>query len=438
MTAIRIFRKFADLLDVDTAGLADGDRPVWDAAASKWKPGTGSGATGPTGPSGVAGATGPTGAAGAAGATGPAGATGAAGAPGATGATGPTGTSGTAGATGPTGPTGLQGATGIAGVTGPTGPSGADGQAGTQGSTGPTGPTGASISGATGPTGPTGTSGATGPTGAAGSDALHTVSASGTSQTIDYSTADTWDVTLTSNCTFTLTGFTTGNPDFLTLVLRQDATGSRTVTWPTITWIGSGIAPTLQTAAGSVDSVVLFSFDGGTTVYGIAQTSASGLKSGTAFPGSPADGDLFYRTDRRILYEYVSGVTRWLSLDRKYVTFTVEGSLLLNVTFAGHIGIVPIFEDVYLEKFVATTEVSTTLNASNYWTFTLNTIAATTGASVASIATSSDTVGTWTNHAVSVNAIVDTTHQAFYVDSAKVGTPGTYTASLMLVLRSAG
>ena len=151
-------------------------------------------------------------------------------------------------------------------------------------------------------------------------DTLHTVASSTASLAINFATADVWDITLSANCTFTLSGFTSGDPDYLTLILRQDGTGSRTVTWPTITWIGSGIAPTLQTAAGSVDSVVLFSFDGGTTVFGVAQTSASGLRSGTSFPGSPSAGDLFYRTDRRIMYEYDVTTTHWLSLDRKYLT----------------------------------------------------------------------------------------------------------------------
>ena len=100
---------------------------------------------------------------------------------------------------------------------------------------------------------------------------LHTVATSGASLTVDYSVADTWDITLTANCTVSLTGFTNAQPNFLTLVLRQDASGSRSVTWPPITWIGTGVAPTLQTAAAAVDSVVVFSFDGGTSFYGIAQ-----------------------------------------------------------------------------------------------------------------------------------------------------------------------
>lgn len=163
MTAIRIFRKLRDLLDVDFASFQDGYRMSYDAGQDKFigQPASGDvGPTGPTGPSGVAGATGPTGSAGATGATGP---TGTAGAAGATGPTGATGTAGSAGVTGPTGPSGADGSSGPAGATGPTGPTGLSG---TAGATGPTGPSGAGSTGPTGPTGLVGTTGATGPTGA--------------------------------------------------------------------------------------------------------------------------------------------------------------------------------------------------------------------------------------------------------------------------------
>ena len=42
---MRIFRMFAQLLDVDMTSTPpnDGDRPTWDAGAGKWVPGTPSG-----------------------------------------------------------------------------------------------------------------------------------------------------------------------------------------------------------------------------------------------------------------------------------------------------------------------------------------------------------------------------------------------------------
>jgi len=50
--------------------------------------------------------------------------------------------------------------------------------------------------------------------------------------------------------------------------LIQDATGSRTVTWPAaVLWPG-GTAPTLSTGANAVDLVALY-YDG-TNYYGVA------------------------------------------------------------------------------------------------------------------------------------------------------------------------
>jgi len=97
---------------------------------------------------------------------------------------------------------------------------------------------------------------------------VHAVGNSGTSLTIDASSSSGWikTITLTGNCTFTLTGATSGRATVLELILSQDATGSRVVTWPaSVKW--SGGAPTLSTAANSVDRIVLTTYNAGTTWY---------------------------------------------------------------------------------------------------------------------------------------------------------------------------
>ena len=82
---------------------------------------------------------------------------------------------------------------------------------------------------------------------------------SSTADTIDWGTGNKQKSTLTGNCTYTFTA-PSGVGNFL-LKLVQDATGSRTVTWPaTVKWPG-GTAPTLSTAGGSVD-IVSFYYDG--------------------------------------------------------------------------------------------------------------------------------------------------------------------------------
>jgi hypothetical protein len=75
-------------------------------------------------------------------------------------------------------------------------------------------------------------------------------------------------VTLTANTTVTLTSPTSGIMCSLTLLVFQDATGSRTITWPgTVKWGNAG-APTLTTTASKMDMISIFTVDGGTNWYG--------------------------------------------------------------------------------------------------------------------------------------------------------------------------
>lgn len=103
-----------------------------------------------------------------------------------------------------------------------------------------------------------------------GNTSLTTVAASGTSQALTFPSSGSvaYDVTLTGNCTFTVTGGAAGQLQTITLILRQDATAGRTVTLPaTIKWPG-GVAPTLNTAAGRIDVLYISTPDAGTTLLG--------------------------------------------------------------------------------------------------------------------------------------------------------------------------
>lgn len=87
---------------------------------------------------------------------------------------------------------------------------------------------------------------------------------SGTADTIDWGAGNKQKSTLTGNVTYTFTA-PGGVGNFL-LKIVQDATGSRTVTWPaSVKWPG-GTAPTLSTAANAID-IVTFYYDG-TSYYG--------------------------------------------------------------------------------------------------------------------------------------------------------------------------
>ena len=85
-----------------------------------------------------------------------------------------------------------------------------------------------------------------------------------TAYTIDLAGGSVQVLTLTGNCTFTFPTATAGK-SFI-ILLKQDATGSRTVTWPAaVKWPG-GTAPTITATASKLDKYV-FTADG-TNWYG--------------------------------------------------------------------------------------------------------------------------------------------------------------------------
>lgn len=80
-----------------------------------------------------------------------------------------------------------------------------------------------------------------------------------TAYTIDLANGSVQILTLTGNCTFTFPTATAGR-SFI-LILKQDGTGSRTVTWPAaVKWPG-GTAPTITSTASKADKYV-FTADG--------------------------------------------------------------------------------------------------------------------------------------------------------------------------------
>lgn len=86
----------------------------------------------------------------------------------------------------------------------------------------------------------------------------------GTAYTISLASGTVQILTLTGNCTFTFPTATAGKS--FTLLLRQDGTGGRTVTWPAaVKWPG-GTAPTITSTASRQDKYI-FTADG-TNWYG--------------------------------------------------------------------------------------------------------------------------------------------------------------------------
>ncbi|HJP96526.1 MAG TPA: hypothetical protein VJ843_04090 [Candidatus Saccharimonadales bacterium] len=91
---------------------------------------------------------------------------------------------------------------------------------------------------------------------------------SGAAITLDLANGNVQKLTLTANCTITLTSPASGAMRSLTLLVFQDATGSRTITWPgSVKWGNAG-APTLTITASKMDMISVFTVDGGTNWYG--------------------------------------------------------------------------------------------------------------------------------------------------------------------------
>jgi len=91
---------------------------------------------------------------------------------------------------------------------------------------------------------------------------------SGTAITLNLANGNVQKLTLTGNCTITLTSPASGAMRALTLLVFQDGTGSRTITWPgSVKWGNAGV-PILTTTASKMDMVSLFTVDGGTNWYG--------------------------------------------------------------------------------------------------------------------------------------------------------------------------
>lgn len=100
---------------------------------------------------------------------------------------------------------------------------------------------------------------------------------SGAADTIDLSAGALQKSTLTANCTYTITNSAIGTDYRLKVI--QDATGGRTVTWPStisgknLVWIG-GSAPVVDATANAVTFVSFY--DDGTVVWGSVAGVADG------------------------------------------------------------------------------------------------------------------------------------------------------------------
>ena len=83
--------------------------------------------------------------------------------------------------------------------------------------------------------------------------------------TLDLSTANFFNLTLTGNVTFSFSNPPAGRMMSFTIAAKQDATGGRTITWPGTAKYAGGVVPPATTTANATDIWSAMTYDGGTS-----------------------------------------------------------------------------------------------------------------------------------------------------------------------------
>jgi hypothetical protein len=162
---------------------------------------------------------------------------------------------------------------------------------------------------------------------------------------------------------------------------------------------------------------------------------------GTAFPGSPANNDLYYRTDLDLLFFYDG--TRWLSVQQfeDFVTPTTTIPPLAATT--GAAGFAPIDyhggADIWIESVRTAFFVNsggTALGASHKWVATVFKAEAGNATSIATVNVDSGASASWRTDKQTINALLGTTPLVSWrVDWTKTGTPGTLLSVIAVLYR---
>jgi hypothetical protein len=175
--------------------------------------------------------------------------------------------------------------------------------------------------------------------------------------------------------------------------------------------------------------------DGGTTGQVLAKSSGANQDlawvggHGTSFPGSPASGDRFYRTDRNIEYFYDG--TRWLSVQlfsQEFAQWESSGVQPKTFTQTSYManpwgGLY----DIYVLEFRVSSFNSAT-TAANYF---VHQLAKWDGIAPAvnvgsSISGQGNTQNAFVVQSTAVNAVVASTVDAFQVNSTETGVSSSY------------
>jgi hypothetical protein len=156
--------------------------------------------------------------------------------------------------------------------------------------------------------------------------------------------------------------------------------------------------------------------DSSGTISNPYSSGSSGYAEGTSFPGSPANNDKYFRTDRDLLYFYDG--TRWLTV-HEYDVRQDDG--------------------MDLTRWNIVTFQTNGTPASNFRTVAFTRLTGANAATdVASFATSSDTASNWVNHDQAINAVLDSSARSIRTVATETGTVTGFIAAQSLSYRLIG
>ncbi|MES2782591.1 MAG: hypothetical protein V4657_07335 [Pseudomonadota bacterium] len=151
--------------------------------------------------------------------------------------------------------------------------------------------------------------------------------------------------------------------------------------------------------------------------------SSGGISNGAAFPVGPATNDLFYRSDRDIIYFYDG--TRWLSATEYSVAIANQRLLPPYVAAFVDLEIVnPGFGeyDIYVTRFQLTANVSTT-TAGNYYVCQMRTALGAVQTNIGStLSTQNIALNSWVALNNAPNVVVPSTEALINVSATETGT----------------
>lgn len=255
------------------------------------------------------------------------------------------------------------------------------------------------------------------------SDSFKTIQVSGQSDVVADSPTDTLTLAAGSNITLT----TNAGTDTVTIAAASGGNSFGTIAVSGQSDIVADTsADTLTIAAGSN---ITLTTNAGTDTLTIA-ASGGGISSGTSFPGSPSTNDLFFRTDRSLIYFYNG--TRWLTISQYTFPLSLNGAIanktVSTVTVAvGAPALCPTY-DFWVDTFEASTYVNSGNTGSAYWDVVLTKYQSLVQSTVATISTGTapDANNVIQAHQVAVGALLGTTTDAMVIDVVKVSTPGAF------------